>query len=418
MIADVRARLSGFHALLALIAAGALSVRVVAAFLSRDHPVQGDALVFHTVARHLADGDGFNQAFRDGATAEHPPAWEVVLAVAHLVGANGYLSQRLVGALIGTVTVVLIGLLGRTLVSSAVGLTAAAIAAIYPMLWAADVSIMSETLYGAFLVGALLAAAHKRAVVLGVLLGLAVLTRGEALALLVFLVPPLFWRQWRPLLACYAAFAVVLAPWTIRNVITFEKPPLVSNNANGIWIGANCPDVYSGPLIGSWRFQCYLPEREGEDESEFFARQREAGFEYMFDNADRLPAVVFARFLRLVDAKSVGQSLYLNAAEGRTVASMKVGIRMAWLVMLLAVAGAILLRRDRRALLVLLAPVAMVLAVGLATYGSSRFRFGAEPALTVLAAVAVVALLRTLMTQFQVRSSRRTGRRVVLSQGQ
>src|SRR5687768_3178814 len=113
-------------------------------------------MVFHQVAQHLADGDGFAQAFRDEPTAEHPPGWEVVLAAADLVGGNGYLSHRLLGALIGTVTVVLIGLLGRRVGGPAVGLVAAGLAAVYPMLWAADVSLMSETLYGALLVAALL----------------------------------------------------------------------------------------------------------------------------------------------------------------------------------------------------------------------------------------------------------------------
>lgn len=407
-----------FERRVAVVAAGALALRAGAALLVDDHPVQGDAMVFHQVAQHLADGQGFMQAFRAAPTAEHPPAWEVVLAGADLIGGNGYLSHRMLGAVIGTVTVVLIALLGRRLAGPAVGLVAAALAAIYPMLWAADVSLMSETLYGAFLVGALLAASHRRPIPLGVLLALAALTRGEALALLVLLVVPLFWRRWRPMLACFAAFAVVLAPWTIRNLTTFEEPVLISTNSNGIWIGANCPEVYSGPLIGSWRFQCYTDERPGEDESEYFARQRHEGIEYMTDHLGRLPAVMGARFLRLVDVWDVGQSLYLNAAEGRTVRPMKVGIRMAWVVMLLALAGAVLLRRDRRALLILLAPVAMTVLVAVATYGSTRFRFAAEPSFCVLAAVAVVAAFRTLMTQFQVSSSRRIGRRVTFTRGQ
>jgi 4-amino-4-deoxy-L-arabinose transferase-like glycosyltransferase len=124
--------------------------------------VQGDAEVFHLVGQHLADGNGFRQAFRDLPTAEHPPLWELVLAGADLVGANGFLSHRLLGGLIGTVTVVLIGLLARRLAGNAVGLVAAGIAALYPMLWAADTSLMSESLYGALLVAALLAATSWR----------------------------------------------------------------------------------------------------------------------------------------------------------------------------------------------------------------------------------------------------------------
>jgi hypothetical protein len=404
------------------IAAVALGVRVAAAFAARDQLVQGDAMVFHQVAQHLADGDGFMQAFRAEPTAEHPPGWEGVLAAADLVGGNGYLSHRILGAVIGTVTVVLIGLLGRRVAGPAVGLVAAAIAAVYPMLWAADVSLMSETLYGALLVAALLAASRLRlavtvrgAALVGVLLGLAALTRGEALLLVPLLLVPLTWGKWRALGVGVVAFGVVLAPWTIRNLTTFEEPVLISGNANGIWVGANCPETYSGDLIGYWRFQCYLPERPGEDESQYYARQRDAGLEYAFDHADRWPAVVVARVRRLLDAYDVEQSLFINAQEGRGTRATRWGIRMWWLLAPFAIAGAVLMRRQRW---VLLAPIAMVLAVAIATYGTTRFRFAAEPSVCVLAAVALVAL-RTRITQFQVATSRSPGTRVMnASRGQ
>jgi 4-amino-4-deoxy-L-arabinose transferase-like glycosyltransferase len=405
---------------LGVIAAGGLAVRVAAALATDDHLVQGDAMVFHQVAQHLADGDGFRQAFRDAPTAEHPPGWEVVLAAANLAGGNGYLSHRLVGAVIGTVTVVLIGLLGRRVASAAVGLTAAAVAAAYPLLWGADVSLMSETLYGALLVGALLAALARRPVVLGVLLGLAALTRGEALLLVPLLVVPLFWRHWRALALAVAAFALVLAPWTARNLATFEVPVLVSSNANGIFAGAYCDDVFRGELIGYWRFQCYSPERPGEDESQFFQRQRDQGLEYLGDHLGRLPAVLPARLARLLDVHDSDQSVFINAQEGRAPRPLRWGIRMWWLLAPLAIAGAVLQwRRRRDTLLVLLAPVAMVVAVALATYGTTRFRFAAEPSTCVLASVALVAIFRTLMTQFHVRSSRSPGTRVMAaSRGQ
>jgi hypothetical protein len=384
-------RLDGFGRRLVLVTLGALAIRVVAAIATNDHLVQGDAMTFHQVARHLAGGDGFRAPFTSGPTAEHPPAWEVVLAAADKLGADGYLAHRLLGALIGTVTVVLIGLLGRAVAGSRVGLVAAGIAALYPMLWTADVSLMSETLYGALLVGALLAAVARRAVVLGVLLALAALTRGEALLLVPLLAVPLLWRSPRALAACVVAFALVLAPWTIRNLTTFETPVLISNNANGLWVGANCPATYSGPLIGYWEFRCYTRQRPGEDEAEYFARQRRIGVRYLRDHTSRLPAVLGARVLRLFDAWSLPQSVFINAQEGRAPRPVKWGIRAAWLVMALALAGAFLLRRER---LVVLAPVAMVVVVALLTYGTTRFRFAAEPSFCVLAAGAVVEALR------------------------
>src|SRR4051812_33887559 len=391
-------RPDGFELRLAAIAAGALALRVVAAIATNGHLVQGDAMTFHQVAQHLADGQGFHQPFASAPTAEHPPAWEVVLAFADKLGVNGYLGHRLLGGLIGTVTVVLIGFLGRAVAGARVGVAAAAIAAVYPMLWGADVSLMSETLYGALVVGSLLAAlwfrerpGWPRAALLGALIALAALTRGEALLLLVLLVAPTG-RSWRLFAVAVAAFALVLAPWTIRNLTTFDKPVLISGNANGIWIGANCPETYHGPLIGYWRFQCYTNPRPGEDESEYYARQRSIGLRYARHHAGRLPAVVGVRLLRLADVWSVDQSVFINAQEGRAPRPVRWGIYSAWLVMALAVAGAIVLKRRRAPLWVLLAPIVLVIAVAAVTYGTTRFRFAAEPSLCVLAGAAVVAV--------------------------
>lgn len=389
---------SRFAARLGVVALGALGIRVWAA-LTLDHPVvQGDAMTFHQVAQHLADGEGFRAAFEDVPTAEHPPGWELVLAAADLLGGNGYTSHRLLGALIGTLTVVGVGLLGRRVAGDAVGLVAATLAAVNPMLWGADVSLMSEPLYGLLLVAALLVATRLRdrptvrtAAALGALIGLATLTRGEALAFLILLAVPLLWRRWRPLAAAAAACVLVIAPWTIRNLVTFDEPVLISTNANTVWIGANCPETYHGSLKGHWSFRCFQPIRPGEDEAEWSVRQRSEGLEYLREHAGRLPAVVPARVARTLELHDFGQSLYLNAQEGRAVKPLRWGIRFTWALLALSVAGAIVLRRRRAPLLEVLAPVALVLALSVVVYGMTRFRFAAEPSLCILAAAALVA---------------------------
>lgn len=401
-------RSGAFERGLGLIALVALAVRGAYAVWNRAFLVQGDAMTFHQVAQHLADGAGFIQPFTVPVqpTAEHPPLWEVVLAGADLVGANGYLSHRLLGALIGTATVVLIGLLARAVAGPRAGLIAAAIAAVHPILVTADGSLMSETLYGALVTGALLVAVRMRrtpsvaaALGFGALVALAALTRGEGLGLIVLLGVPLAWwssTSWRRraalLAAMAAAFAVVLAPWTIRNLSTFREPVVISTNSSGVWIGANCPAVYAGPLIGTWRFQCYLPPRAGEDESQYFTRNRDEGIRYMRDHASRLPAVMVNRVERLLDVGHVDQALFLNAAEGRPARPMRWAIRSAWVVMLLTLAGlVVLVRRRSDALWILLAPVVLVFVTALATYGTTRFRQGAEPSLVVLAGIALDA---------------------------
>jgi 4-amino-4-deoxy-L-arabinose transferase-like glycosyltransferase len=395
------------------VAVAALAIRVWAA-LTLDHPVvQGDAMTFHQVAQHLADGEGFRAAFEDVPTAEHPPGWEIVLAAADLVGGNGYTTHRLIGALIGTLTVIGIGFLGRRVAGDAAGVAAAALAALNPMLWGADVSLMSETLYGVLLVGALLVATRpptpRTALALGAMLGLATLTRGEAIGFLVLLVVPLFWRRWRLIGASVAACVLVIAPWTIRNLVTFDAPVLISTNANTVWIGANCPETYRGSLKGYWSFRCFQPIRPDEDEAEWSVRQRSEGLEYLRDNLGRLPAVIPARLARTFELHDFGQSLYLNAQEGRAVKPMRWGIRFTWALLALSVIGGVLLVRRRAPhLLVVLAPVALVIALSVVVYGMTRFRFAAEPSLCILAAVSVAsapAALRARRTRRRTRAA-------------
>jgi 4-amino-4-deoxy-L-arabinose transferase-like glycosyltransferase len=388
-----------FVALLALIALGALCIRIAAALWANHPVVQGDAMTFHQVAQHLADGEGFRGAFVDAPTAEHPPGWEVVLAAADRLGINGYTNHRIIGALIGTLTVAGTGLLGRRVAGPAAGLVAAALAAVYPMLWGADVSLMSEPLYGLLLVAALLLATRVRdrptvgrAAALGAVLGLAALTRGEAIGLLVLLAVPLLRRRWKPLAAAFAACVLVIAPWTVRNLTTFDAPVLISTNANTVWIGANCPETYGGPLKGHWSFRCFTPVRRGEDEAEWSVRQRTQGLEYLRDNAGRLPGVVVARVARTLEIHDVPQSQFLNAQEGRAVRPLTWGIRMAWGLLLLAAVGAVVLARRGAPLVEVLAPVVLVLALAVVVYGMTRFRFAAEPSLCVLAAASLTAL--------------------------
>lgn len=405
--------MSRFAKLLALIAVGALAVRWLYDFHIRDFQVLGDALTFHQVAQGLADGKGFVEYLPPaGPTAEHPPMMWIFLAALDKVGLTSFLAHRLALGVVGTGTVVLIGLVGRRVGGDRVGLVAAGLAAIYPMLWTADGSLMSEPLYGFFLVGALLTAlwvreapSWRRAAALGALIAVAALTRGEALSLVVLLAVPLAiacrptWRSRAALWGATAlAFVCVLAPWTIFNLTRFSTPVLISTNSNGVFVGANCAQTYHGELIGAWRFQCYTPRRAGEDEAEYFTRQRHIGIEYALHHSDRWPAVVAARVGRLLDVYRFDQSIFFNTSEGRPAQQITWGIRFYWLVALLALGGiAVLARRRAFALVVLGAPLVMVTLIGIGTYGGTRFRFGAEPSLVVLAAVALVAAAEAVL---------------------
>jgi hypothetical protein len=193
---------------------------------------------------------------------------------------------------------------------------------------------------------------------------------------------------------------VVIAPWTVRNTSAFDRFVPISTNEATVLAGANCGPTYGGTDIGGWRFDCVSPSRTT-DEGEQAARWRREGLDYMYDNRGRLPKVVTARVLRTWDLFPPGK-VVVN--EGRTHWIARLETIAYFLLLPLALAGALLLR-GRRELWVLLAPVVIVTLVSAYGWGLTRFRHAADIAIVVLAGVALVELARRLRERRRVRSS-------------
>jgi 4-amino-4-deoxy-L-arabinose transferase-like glycosyltransferase len=390
-----------FRARLAAVVAGAVALRLLYVLvLARHVPMAGDSQFFHAEANLVADGRGYIEPFLDAAygthvpTAAHPPLYPTVLAGWSLLGGDSVLAQRSLGALFGAITIVLIALIGKRIGGERVGLIAAGIAALYPLFVAADGAPMSESLYGLLIAASLLVALrlheHKSvrlAAALGALIALAALTRSEALLLLVLVGLPLTFRRWRAALALLAACAVVLAPWTIRNWSAFDRFTLISHNDSTVLAGANCDQTYHGPDLGSWRFDC-ISSRKTLNEGKQAATWRREGIDYARDHAGRLPAVVPVRVLRTWDLWQPRRQLDL--AEGRAKWAEGAGVIVYFLLMPLAILGAVLFwRRNRGAAAILLAPALLVTFSSAIGYGNPRFRHAFEISIVVLAALAV-----------------------------
>ena len=401
--------MSGFARRLGAIAAAALALRVLCLVLvGRDDnpPVPiGDAWFFHTVANLVADGRGYIEPYTwqtqqlEMPTAGHPPLWTGLLSLFSLAGLDSADAHRMAGVLVGTVVVVLAGLLGRRVGGPRAGLLAAGIAAVYPVWVSADGSGMSEPLYGALVALALWAALHLRdvargagpAALLGAAAGLAALTRTEGLALVALIaVVPLTRTR---VLAAVAACVIVLVPWTVRNATAFDEPVLVSTNAGAVIGGANCADVYTGARTGMWSFECLTraaPDvRPPYDESVVAERWRQVGVQYARDHAAELPRVAAVRVLRTWDLWQPARQAELNEGENGTL--RKLALPTVYLLFLAAAFGAWRLARagQRRALAILLVPAALVTVTSALAWGWPRFRHGAEAGLIVLAAQAL-----------------------------
>jgi Dolichyl-phosphate-mannose-protein mannosyltransferase len=389
---------------LALIAAAGLAVRLAYALaLVKSKPLLGDALEFHLQANLLADGKGYIQPFlyqAQGiarASADKPPLYPFLEAGVSLLGGRSWAWHQLVGCVAGTGTVAVIGLVGRRAAGPRAGLIAAGLAAAYPLLVAADGSLRSESVYALCIALVLLAALRyreapsvRRAGLLGVAVAAAALTRGEALVLLVLLALPLC--GWRRAGVAALACVVVLAPWLARCWIVFDRPVLISTNVGGLLAGANCDTTYRGDLIGQWDFGCIPPPIHANEALEA-ERLRDRGLRYARHHAGRLPLVEAARLGRSFELfRPREQARQETFFEGRNLRVEQAGVVFYYALVLLAAYGVVVLRRRDGPWAVLLAPVALVVFVTVISYGFTRLRVAAEPALVVLAAVALDAL--------------------------
>jgi 4-amino-4-deoxy-L-arabinose transferase-like glycosyltransferase len=397
-----------FRARVALIALAALALRVGYVVGPARHVKGiGDWYFFHWGSNLIADGHWFVEPFqkvfhgRLVPSAGHPPLWELLLSGVSWLGGTSYIAHRLLGCALGAVTVVLIGMLGRRVGGERAGLVAAALAAVYPVMIAADGSLMSEGLYSLLIAAALLLALRLRdrgdarsAAALGVVVGLAALTRSEALALIALLVLPVALTRpaGRLRLAAVAVLAtlLVIAPWSARNWAEFGRPVLISTNDGTLLAGANCDITYHGEDLGFWNIEC-ISERSIDNEARQEARWRSEGLEYASGHAGRLPVVLVVRVLRTWDLYQPRRMV--RFAEGRWIRADQAGTVVYFLLLPFAFAGGWLLRSRRDDLLLLLAPVALVLLLSLIGYGIPRFRAPAEITIVVLAAVALTHLL-------------------------
>lgn len=402
---------SRFWWLLAAIALLAFGIRLwFVLTLARKNPTGGDPFYYHVQANLLADNKGFSEPFtftqtgRLIPTAFHPPLFSMLLAVSSLFGGTSFFAHKLAASLAGTGTVVVVGLVARQLAGNRAGLIAAGFAAAYPNLWVVDGILMPESLYGLSIAVVLLAAYRYRraprlrlAFATGVGIGLATLVRGEAVLLVPILALPLvLWadgdraRRVRQFGATLLAVALVVAPWTLRNLARLDRPVALSVNGDEVIGIANCHDTYYGPFLGSWSIRCYDPKPPG-GEVERGAAYRKRGIQYARDHLQRLPYVLLVREGRMWDVYRPRETVLFGRIEGRDANVTRIGQRIYWTAIPVALIGLVLLRRRRRPILPLVAQFAMVAITAVLAYGTVRFRMPADVALVVLVGVTLDA---------------------------
>jgi 4-amino-4-deoxy-L-arabinose transferase-like glycosyltransferase len=426
LTAFIRAR--SFGTLLACIVVGGLALRVAYVVGIRSFAMSGDGVFYHGAARLLADGKGFigiNEYLREGlsvASAKHPPAWTVVLALPARLGLRSFLEQQLVASCIGAVTIAVVGITGRRLAGPRAGLVAAALIAVYPYAWLYERALLSETLV---LLGTAIAIllvlrfsehpAVGTCALLGAVVGVLALSHSELVLLVVLLLAPVILlarsvplgRRLAWFGVALAVTAAVLAPWLVYNATRFDKVELLSTQFGPTLRDGNCPATYYGPRLGFVDAECKrdrpptaTPEEEIDgDESVVDSIPRHDALRYIDAHRSRLPVVLVAREGRVWAVFRPVQQMRIEPPRGTPVVVRKGAFYAYWVLLPLGIAGALVLRARAVSLVPFLAFVANVVVAAAITYGYTRYRAAAEVPLVLLSAVGIDALVRAYQSR-------------------
>ncbi len=405
-----------------------LRLSLLASIAERNPGSPSDPDFYHQQANMLVAGHGFPDPYLHADTgryepvAIHPPLFTIWLAIPSLVGFDSVFAHKVMSVLAGVLAVVAIGMLAREVAGRRAGLAAAALAAIYPPLWSIDGQLWPEGLFAALVgfmawagVRAWRSPGPRWAVITGALLGLATLTRGEGIIMAVTIVVPLFMLRriagerdhrvnLKDLVASGLACAVVVAPWTIRNVVQFEELVPISTNSDELLVYANNPYAYGqvdgGRFLGFWYYpwQDVLRDRHydgGEPPGDASQRAKvwgQHGRQYAKDNLDQLPKVVAARLGRAWNLYAPFQNAAFDKIDGKSERVSIVGIWAWYAALALSVPALVLLRRRGVTIVPFVGLAATVSISAIYAYGGNRFRTPLDLAVVVLSGVAIAAI--------------------------
>lgn len=237
---------------LLLLTLAGLALRLLVWHWREFYPLGGDENDYFNQALTLLQGRGYVEL-----PLMRPPLYTVFLALIFQLCDSQVQRVRLVQALISTGTIPLVWLWTRQLFAAAPqrersALLAAGLTALCYTFAANATELLTETLFLAGLTLALWlivrAGDTQRSVwalTAGLSLGALCLLRAVALpllplALLWLLLPrgaDRSWRRFRPALVCGLAAALVIAPWTLRNLVRYDALIIIdTTGAENLWL--------------------------------------------------------------------------------------------------------------------------------------------------------------------------------------
>jgi 4-amino-4-deoxy-L-arabinose transferase-like glycosyltransferase len=421
--------------LVAAILIGALALRI-GEVQGTSYKPRDDAGSYLTLASYIAHtGDyslkrtpGSGAGGTRGPSAYFAPGFPYFLALVDII--DGHETRRdgaihparISQAVLGTITVALIGLVALELFGEVAALIALVLAAVYPVLIELSVVLVAENLLTALVLATVYAGLRVRrarrarttyawAAGAGLLTGLATLTHENAIVIIL----PLLVAVWtgRPRLKprslaapalLVAATVLMVAPWTIRNAVVMHHFIPVSDETGITLVGTyNVASAADPELPYKWRIFYGIPgerslihEESTLTEPQIGARLEHQALDYVSDHPLAPLAVAYHNTVRMFELEGAFAWKASASAVSLPDNAARVGIVSFWVLCLLALVGAFTKMARSAPKWIWWVPILLAITVVLVNVETPRFREPVDPFLILLAAAGVATAVARL----------------------
>jgi hypothetical protein len=187
---------------------------------------------------------------------------------------------------------------------------------------------------------------------------------------------------------------VVVGPWVVRNLTTFEKPTVLGTGFGWVLLDGSCDVTFYGDKLGYWDDACALKDYPPHmEETLVDARARTKAVDYLEHHKSRIPVVMAARVGRVFDVYRPFQNVEFNEVFERR------GHAVSWMILIaywsltpFAIAGLVLLRKRRVPIFPFVAILVATTVTVAMSFGITRYRAPVDAVIPVLAAIAIAAL--------------------------
>jgi 4-amino-4-deoxy-L-arabinose transferase-like glycosyltransferase len=431
------------HFAVAAVVIVALLLRLAVVVADSGYRPSNDAFEYDYYGGSIAAGEGYGRSgylLQGGPAAIRGPGYPYLLGAVYAASDDSRDAARIVNALLGALSVLLVYLLAKRIWGRRTGLLAAAFTAVFPPLVLLSRDLVSESLFIPLELGAILCVLEFRrsgrtwrwALGAGALCGLAILTRNTGVVLTIPIAIGLWGGGHRSPGSAFAAPAaaiatalVVVTPWLLRDAAEFGRfVPVTTSGGIALSGTYNDASYADSSTHGAWRNPQVVPEfthlfvEPGRDEADVDQILRREALDFASAHPGYVATTSFWNVLRLFElsgdsvVEQRGRSVEDRGIGSTTPLAERIGLGLA---VPLALLGAILLLRSWSAgrkrdgaprlptgpAFLWLVP-AVMLAVAIPIAGVPRYRLPADPFLMMLAAIGVLWLLDTYMQRAKI----------------